>query len=252
VLNDGYQVRKTYHDRVRRDVLRLVPEQTDKVLDVGGGIGANVAYLKQTGTVNFCAVADLVADECLPEVDASFAGDLDSPALLKRIGSEVGRFDAILCLDVLEHLKDPWSTIQQCHKLLNPGGVIVASIPNARNYGFVVPLLLKGRLNYEDAGILDRTHLRWFVRSTAVELMTSSGLRIEHIEGRFYGSKKRIFNAITLGLFEEFLFLQYFIRVRCDAAAVDLRGSPRLEQSWGAAWEANRAASLTPKDPLIP
>ncbi len=60
----------------------------------------------------------------------------------------------------------------------------------------------------------DRTHLRWFVRSTAVELMTCSGLALEQVQGRYYGRKKDILNSATFGVFDDLLFLQYFIRVR--------------------------------------
>ena len=97
---------------------------------------------------------------------------------------------------------------------MKPNGVNVASIPNARNYRFVLPLPLKGRLDYTDEGILDRPHLRWFVRSTAVELMTCSGLALEQVQGRYCGRKKDILNSATFGVFDYLLFLQYFIRVR--------------------------------------
>jgi 2-polyprenyl-3-methyl-5-hydroxy-6-metoxy-1,4-benzoquinol methylase len=213
-MRDELEMREDYHARVRPDVLELVPDRADKVLDVGGGIGANVAHLKRMGKARFGAVADLVAHQCLPDVDAAFAGDLEQPDVWRRAGSEAGPFDAILCLDVLEHLKDPWSTVRECHKLLKPNGVIVASIPNARNYRFVLPLPLKGRLDYTDEGILDRTHLRWFVRSTAVDLMTCSGLALEDVQGRYYARKKDILNSATFGVFDDLLFLQYFIRVR--------------------------------------
>ena len=207
-------VRTDYHARVRDDVLELVPVGTQTVLDIGGGIGSSAAYLKNVGKATKAIVVDLVADNCLPEIDAGYAGNLEDPELLKRVVSEQGKFDAILCLDVLEHLTDPWSVIDYCHDTLNPNGVIVASIPNVRNHQLLLPLIFKGQFNLTQSGILDRTHLRWFVKDTAIELMTRKNLNLEHIEGRMYGRKKKLLNALTLGLFRHFFYLQYFVRVR--------------------------------------
>jgi 2-polyprenyl-3-methyl-5-hydroxy-6-metoxy-1,4-benzoquinol methylase len=207
-------VRSDYHARVRTEVLDLVPEGPNRVLDVGGGIGASAAWLKSVGKCDHAVVVDLVADNCLPEIDAGYGGNLEDPALLQRVASEQGKMDVILCLDVLEHVTDPWAVVKHCHDILNPGGVIVTSIPNMRHYSLVLPLVFRGKFDLTDSGIRDRTHLRWFVKDTAIDLMTSSGLKLDHVEGKIYGRKKNLLNTLTLGLFREFLFLQYFIRVR--------------------------------------
>ena len=207
-------VRNDYHARVRDDVLELVPDGTKTVLDIGGGVGSSAAYLKSVGKASKAVVVDLVADNCLPEIDAGYAGNLENPDLLKKVVSEQGKFDAILCLDVLEHLTDPCSVIDYCNDALNPNGVIVASIPNVRNHQLLFPLIFRGKFQLTESGILDRTHLRWFVEETAIELMTRNGLILEHIEGKMYGRKKKLLNAISFGLFRHFFYLQYFIRVR--------------------------------------
>ncbi|WP_420587427.1 class I SAM-dependent methyltransferase [Ruegeria sp.] len=207
-------VRDDYHALVRKDVLDLVPDGRNAVLDIGGGIGASAGYLKEVDKAERYVVVDLVADAKHASVDAAYSGNLEDPALLQRIEAEQGVFDVILCLDVLEHLTDPWSVIEACHAMLKPGGVIVASIPNARNHRLVIPLVFKGRFEYTEKGILDRTHLRWFVRDTAIQLMTGTGLELEHIEGQFYGRRKRLVNWLTMGLLKNFIYLQYFIRVR--------------------------------------
>lgn len=211
---DTAAIRDDYHALVREDVLSLVPEGANTVLDVGGGIGASAGYLKEVGKAAHYVVVDLVADQKHPSVDAAYAGNLEDTALLEKVKAEQGAFDVILCLDVLEHLTDPWAIIATCHRMLKPGGVIVASIPNARNYRLLIPLVLKGRFDYAELGLLDRTHLRWFTRDTAIELMTSSGLVLEHVQGQFYGQRKKLLNILTLGLLKNFIYLQHFIRVR--------------------------------------
>ena len=116
---------------------------------------------------------------------------------------------------MLEHLRDPWSVVRLLHGGLAPGGVIVASIPNVRNFTALAPLLFRNRWRLTDAGVLDRTHLRFFVRESAVELMTSSGLVLEEVRARPSGGRRvRAFRAVTAGLMNSFTDLQYLIRVR--------------------------------------
>ena len=209
---EHHNVPEDYHSKVRVGPLELVPEGRNNILDVGGGVGANAEYLKNAGKAERFSVVDLAAQNVLPGVDNAFNGNLEDPDLIVRIGREAGPFDVILCLDVLEHLSDPWSVIDLLSDIMVEGGIIVASIPNARNYRLVLPLFFKGEFELEDQGIMDRTHLRWFVHSTARDIMSRNGLEVTEFRKILYGSKKINFNRFTLGLFEDFLTLQFFIK----------------------------------------
>ncbi|MEB8388425.1 class I SAM-dependent methyltransferase [Rhodobacteraceae bacterium KMM 6894] len=217
-MSNEAKVRQEYHSLVRKDVLELVPDGMNSVLDVGGGTGGSSAYLKESGKVSKAVVVDLVADNCLPAVDAAYGGNLENPELLHQVKTEQGKFDVILCLDVLEHLTDPWSIVDRLSDMLHPGGVLITSVPNARNYRLTAPLVFKGKFELTDRGLLDRTHLRWFVRSTARELVERDDLAVEYFHGHFGGRKKKLFNKLTLGLFREFLIIQFYIRSRKSVA----------------------------------
>lgn len=210
------KMRRDYHALVRRDVLGLVPRVGGTLLDVGGGIGATAAELRAMDRVDRAGVADLVADEVTAlTLDFRHAGNLEDPAFLSDVIRAEGPFSCILCLDILEHLRDPWSVVAELHNALQPGGVMVASIPNVRNFRAVLPLVFRNRWTLRDAGILDRTHLRFFVRSTAIELMTGSGLMLEEVRAVPSGGRAvRAFRTITLGALNSFTDLQYVIRVR--------------------------------------
>ena len=204
-----------YHKRVRRDALALVPDRAGRVLDLGGGVGAAAAELKRLGRAERAVLVDLVADGALAEIDRSFAGDLEDALFLDRVIAEEGPFDTVLCLDVLEHLRDPWTVVARLHRGLAPGGTIVASIPNAGNIRLVWPLVVHGRFDLADGGICDRTHLRWFVRDTAIALMTGTGLSLERVVGKITdGRRYRWLQLLTFGVFRRFLEIQYLIRVR--------------------------------------
>jgi len=212
ITRDAQKIRENYHGLIRHQVLELVPQGANNVLDVGGGIGASAAYLKTVGKATHATVVDLVGTSCLPEIDRAFGGNLEDEVLLSEVAKECGPFDVILCLDVLEHLTDPWTVVDRLSDMLRPGGCIVASIPNVRNYRLLGPLLFQGRFDLVDRGILDRTHLRWFVGDTARTLMEGSGLRVDHFQPFFEGPRKRLFNKLTFGMFRDFLTIQFYIR----------------------------------------
>jgi SAM-dependent methyltransferase len=74
-----------------------------------------------------------------------------------------GKFDLVLCLDVLEHLVDPWAMVDRLvRQQLVPGGTIIVSVPNIRHFKVLLPLVFQGRWDYTDAGHLDRTHFALF------------------------------------------------------------------------------------------
>ena len=88
---------------------------------------------------------------------------------------ESGRFDVIVAGDVLEHLRDPLAALVKVLPLLKPGGDVIISVPNMA-YVDVRLLMLEGRIEYQDEGLLDRTHLRWFTRDSLRDLIEHAGL----------------------------------------------------------------------------
>ena len=99
--------------------------------------------------------------------------DLNAPGALASLGRE---FDVVLAMDVLEHLVEPESAVKALTAVLKPGGCLIITGPNVAFWSMRW-MLLTGRWRYHDAGIMDRTHLRWFALSGWVALAESSGLR---------------------------------------------------------------------------
>ncbi len=86
--------------------------------------------------------------------------------------------DCVIFADVLEHTLEPAAILATWREALAPGGHVVISLPNVL-HATVVGGLFRGRWDYEDAGVLDRTHFRFFTRATAAELITDAGFEIE-------------------------------------------------------------------------
>lgn len=208
--------RTRYHDNVREDVIDSVPQTSGTLVDFGGGVGATAAHLKRAGRAVRVGVVDMMPmEDRAPLIDFAYCGDLEDPDFVSRVIDEEGPFEVVLCLDILEHLADPWRLVEQLHKSLTSGGVIVASIPNVRYFQVSFALFFRNRWTLRDSGVLDRTHLRFFVRETAIELMTRSGLVLEQVvPSPDMRSAITLFRRITFGLLNSFTDRQYIIRVR--------------------------------------
>ena len=104
------------------------------------------------------------------------------------------KFDVIVFGDVLEHLVDPLGALTFFSKnYLAPGGRIIISVPNIANWQ-VRFALLRGKFDYTETGILDRTHLRFFTFQTALELADQAGLTTKQVfsGATFFGPVIRI------------------------------------------------------------
>lgn len=207
-----------YFDHARREIEPLLPAHAALVLEVGCGTGATLQWLKQSGRCTHTTGIELFAEAAAlarERVDTLHVGDAEALVQQALPGA---RFDLVLCLDVLEHLVDPWAFVGHVQHLLKPGGLLVASIPNVRHARVVLPLLLQGRWQYEDAGQLDRTHLRFFTRETALQLLQREGLQLQRWERRMPapGTRSAWLNTLSLGLFKDFLAMSYLIASRRD------------------------------------
>ncbi|HMO67111.1 MAG TPA: class I SAM-dependent methyltransferase [Novosphingobium sp.] len=201
-----------YHSRVRFDVLPHV-RPCGRLLDFGGGDGATAARARELGLAARVGVADRVP--VAHALDFAFCGDLTDPAFVDAIAAAEGPFDTILCLDVLEHLPDPWAAVARLEAMLAPGGTLIVSLPNVRHYTVSFPLLFAGRWTYGDAEVLDHTHLRFFVRQTARALVEGAGLAIDKVVPVPRQRLRDIWMLRGLGwLCESLIALQYIVVAR--------------------------------------
>ncbi len=151
-----------------------------RVADFGCYTGAMAKVLKERG----CYVVGLEIDPQAAALarlvcDRVIETDLDTVRMSEVFENE--RFDVALFGDVIEHLKDPKRLLIDVREFLNPGGFIVVSVPNVA-HASVRLALLKGEFNYEELGILDDTHLKYFTRKTIADLLESAGYVVETMD----------------------------------------------------------------------
>ncbi len=162
-------------DSTHARVVRLTG--TDRrVLELGPGTGHMTRVLRGRG----CTVVGIEVDPAMAEAASVYCerlivGDLDRLDLDAEL--EEDRFDTIVAADVLEHLKDPLSALQRLRAFLRPGGHFVISLPNVA-HGSVRLALLQGHFDYQNVGLLDTTHLRFFTRESIGALLDEAELAV--------------------------------------------------------------------------
>jgi len=186
------------HDQYNPDLLSLIPETSKKLIEIGCSSGAFAKAFKQKipsshfvgleVDPSYAELAKRYCDACI-NTDIECAGDDFFQLYADR--------DCWIFGDTLEHLKDPWLILSKIRKVIPPEGCIVVCIPNAQHWSLQAKLSI-GDLRYEDSGLLDRTHLRWFTRQTIIEMFDQTGFKIE-------AGIPRIFNEPNRELFLPFI-----------------------------------------------
>ena len=159
-------------------VLARMIEPGQRVLELGTGPGTVTRILHSKG----CKVTGVEMDPetlatCAPFCERTLQANLEDPNWAVSLAGE--SFDAIICADVLEHLRDPRPLLKQLHKFLKPGGNVLMSLPNASHLT-IVASLLGGRFPYQKNGLLDNTHLKFYGREDLEALLRECGLLWQH------------------------------------------------------------------------
>ncbi len=158
----------------------FVPEGA-RVLDLGIGSGALGRELAQELRCELDGVTINPDEQAVaqPWYERIELLDLDQPGWDQVFHDQ--SYDVIVCADVLEHLKQPERVVAACRRLLRPDGALLVSIPNVAYAGLVAGLM-HGNFEYGNEGLMDRTHLRFFTRSSFQRLITEQGWLVEWVE----------------------------------------------------------------------
>ena len=173
----GGEFRPDERNNPRTIIAGWVPSGA-RVLEVGPGNGVVGAWL---AAHKGCTV---VGVEYVPEAAQAAAArfahmitcSIEDPAVQAQV-RELAPYDADIFADVLEHLVDPWGVLATLRPLLSPGGRVLLSVPNIAHWTARLNLL-RGRFDYTDGYLMDRTHLRWFTWKSAREMAKRSGYRV--------------------------------------------------------------------------
>ena len=149
-----------------------------RVLDVGCSTGYLAERLAAAGNTVFGIEVDPAAARVAERwCERVIVGDVERVEL----PDEPGGFDAIVCGDLIEHLREPCRFLARLRPLLRPGGRLVLTTPNVANWAMRLSLLA-GRWRYGDRGILDRSHVHLFTRRTLERCLDEAGYVVQTLD----------------------------------------------------------------------
>jgi 2-polyprenyl-3-methyl-5-hydroxy-6-metoxy-1,4-benzoquinol methylase len=210
---------KKYFSNIRQDMIAYLPAKKDiNFLDIGCSGGDTICFLKSKFLIKKGTGVELFdlpdSNQSNPLIDKMIIGDIQE----KNLELPHGSFDVIFCGDVLEHLHDPWGVMEYLKNFLKPDGILIVSIPNIREIRTMYKIFIRGDFKYEQSGILDKTHLRFFCKKNIQQLFIDTGYEILTVNPTFktcplQPSRRRI-NQLTLNLFNEVLAQQFIVTAR--------------------------------------
>ncbi len=170
-----------YYGSIRPEMQSFIPLTVKSLLDVGCSSGGFGGALRKNRDIHVTGVElnPDAAKQAVDQLDRVFHDNAE----YFPYAEYAGEFDCITFNDILEHLVDPWAVLRAAKEALSPDGIIIASLPNIRHFEVIKDLVLRGKWTYVPEGILDKTHLRFFTRSSGVSLFEESGLEVLKVEG---------------------------------------------------------------------
>lgn len=209
---------QAYFSNIRDDLISLIPPSfvNCNVLEVGCGNGSTLHKLKHLGIAKTTTGIEIFPSKKnhYDSLDHFIADDIEKMVIPTSLD---GSFDLILLGDILEHLIDPWSALKKISDLLAPNGLLLVSIPNIRYYKVLQSIVWRGDFHYEEAGILDQTHLRFFCKKNIINLVKNCNLEVDLITSSFdkeSAGKRYWLNKILFNKLHDFFVYQYIIRAK--------------------------------------
>ena len=178
-LNDKYHANMRYYLFPRKELVSHFDSDADdpiRVLEMGCGSGATLAWIR-----GLYPEAKVHGIEIVPDIAriAASVGDVICGDVEKLdFPYDEDYFDYCVMGDVLEHLHEPIDVLKKLTKYMKPDGRIILSMPNVKHWSVMLPLIMQDKFTYEDAGILDRTHLKMYTKSEILKLVKNAGLDI--------------------------------------------------------------------------
>ncbi|MGH3851995.1 MAG: class I SAM-dependent methyltransferase [Pseudonocardiaceae bacterium] len=208
---DGYE-------SARPDVQNLVPLGARQILELGCSSGRLGAALKtrQKATITGVELDELYAKDAASRIDHVICASAED--FVAGAAPHGTSFDCLIAADVLEHLVDPWDVLAKAVTMLAPDATVIISLPNVLYWPEFRRLLTERRWPRDDAGIFDRTHLRWFTRGDAIELVEHAGLSLVRVVPSYWarGPRLALRRALARTPLWPFVAAQYLLVARLN------------------------------------
>ena len=240
--NPGKNSIPQYFKNIRNDIVSIIPDDAIDILEIGCASGMTGSELKKKAGI-FVAGVELnsrAAAEARKVLDDVIEGNIEFLDLPYKDKS----FDCILFADVLEHLVDPLAVLKKTRKFLRSDGTVIASLPNVQYLG-LIHHLIEGNWTYQDEGILDRTHLRFFTYREMEKLFNDAGYEIMKVDETLdpqYEKAKNSMSTLNIGRLsvrdlspeelKKFFVFQYKISAKLKNVTIEEECFPEIKENY--------------------
>jgi O-antigen biosynthesis protein len=165
------------------------------VLDVG----CNTGYIGQYLIENRNCVCDGIDydAEMLKTAKRSGYSNVFEIDLYKSDFRVEAEYDALLFIDILEHLPNPYDILLKLSREnLKKGGIAIICLPNVARFEYRLKHLF-GKFEYEESGIMHQDHLRFFTNDSAARMIEKIPLKITKVVPTGLGHKWGILPNLT-------------------------------------------------------
>ena len=166
----------------------LSSTQQEIIKTVGSGklileIGSSTGYMTRAFLENNCVVdvveSDKEAVSKLPKIHQIFNTSIED----ENIFTKLNKYDFIIMADVLEHLVNPDQTLKKLFNISSAKTKLIISLPNIACWAMRKQLFFKGDFEYQESGLLDKTHLHFYTVNTLPKTFSENGWKIEKLIG---------------------------------------------------------------------
>jgi 2-polyprenyl-3-methyl-5-hydroxy-6-metoxy-1,4-benzoquinol methylase len=180
MLHRLHERKYKYFEEVNEGVIKQIPVNNTgtvlSVLDVGCGCGALGHAIKEKGYEVWGIENEHDAlERAHPCLNRVIGVDLTEMNTIKDHIKDK-KFDYVVFSDVLEHVYDPFGIIIEYAKFLKHNGKIIISVPNIAVWEARLKLWF-GIFDYQESGVMDMTHIRFFTFKTATELLKNAHVK---------------------------------------------------------------------------
>lgn len=171
-----------YHQAFNPNLLDVCRQPPRRLLDVGCASGVLGKFVKDKFGAYVAGIEPnrAASDMAKAQLDKVLFGKFEDFDLVAE-GIPLGSMDTVVAADVLEHMYDPWHTMVNLKKFMTPDGQFIISVPNTRHIHLLAQLVDGGLWKYEERGLLDITHIRFFTLKEITNLLAETGYLVERV-----------------------------------------------------------------------
>ncbi len=163
----------------QQEILKIVGKDKT-ILEIGSSPGYMTRAFLDNGCVVDVVESDQKAVLKLPkQVRVILNVSIEDDEIFKSLG----KYDFIIMADVLEHLVNPEQTLKKLQKISSPETELIISLPNIACWAMRKQLFFKGDFEYQESGLLDKTHLHFYTVNTLPEMISRQGWKVERMIG---------------------------------------------------------------------